>query len=128
MGAWGQVPPPRLGQSHQLCSACRAGHRLHAQQEQREGKGETPKHQNICSLPCPKCRWRLRGDSAAQLQDFYSKLSHPPSSISNRISGTYFRRRHFKFRCLNLELHPSLSIPCRRNNCFLLVRLFSQSL
>lgn len=91
-------------------------------------KGKPQSTANVCSVPCPKCRRRLRGDSAAQLQDVYSKLSHPPSSISNRISGTYFRRRHFKFRCLNLELHPSLSIPCRRNNCFLLARLFSQSL
>lgn len=66
-------------------------------------KGTPQSTKNVCSIPCPKCQWRLRGDSAAQLQVVYSKLSHSPSSISKGTSGTYFTRRHSNLDVLTLN-------------------------
>ena len=66
-------------------------------------KGKPQSTKKFCSIPCPMRRRRLCGDSAAQLQDVYNKLSHPPSSISNWISGTYFTRRHLNLGILTLN-------------------------
>jgi len=87
VGAWGHVP--LLTSCSPTSCAQRAGQAIVSmhRRSNKWAKGKLQSTKNACSLPCPKCRRRLRGNSAVQLQGVYSKLSHHPSSVSSGIQA-----------------------------------------
>lgn len=87
---WGPGDRSPLLASGSLTSCARhAGQAIvsmHSRSSKR-AKGKPQSTKNICSVPCPECRRRLRGDSAAQLQDVYSKLSSTPPPRAPSLTG-----------------------------------------